>query len=201
MMNLELPPSTGLRLTRGLIFLPSNSISKYLTKSSFGKKPLKSKQRLHQQLLEKITTRFWFECSKKGRELKGRKSKERKNEKKIGKENSKRAAAEATKQCIKRLLFDCDDNEESESDAEEIVDHESDADIENFEGKCGACLGTDGLDEANNWIGCNSCPRWFHKSCLSGGVEEMDEEEILRFHFKCPICEKSERSIKRRRVI
>ena len=96
-------------------------------------------------------------------------------------------------------MFDCDDNEESESDAEEIVDDESDADIEeNFEGKCGACMGTDGLDEANNWIGCNSCPRWFHKSCLSGGVEEMDEEEILRFHFKCPICEKSETSIKRR---
>ena len=125
--------------------------------------------------------------------------KKEREEKKLVKENSKRAAAEA-KQCKKRLLFDCDDNEESESDAEEIVDDESDADIEeDFDGKCGACLGTDGLDEANNWIGCNSCPRWFHKSCLSGGVEEMDEEEILRFHFKCPICEKSETSKKRRR--
>ena len=56
------------------------------------------------------------------------------------------------KQCKKRSLFDCDENEESEPDAEEIVDDESDADIEeDFEGKSGACLSTDGRTKPTIW--------------------------------------------------
>ena len=66
---------------------------------------------------------------------------------------------------------------------------ESDSEIdEDFEEKCGACYGENGLDDHDRWIGCNRCPRWFHKGCLSEEIEQMNSEEIEVFNLICNTC-------------
>ena len=62
---------------------------------------------------------------------------------------------------------------------------------------CHACYGEDGLDDGSNWIGCNRCPRWYHKTCLSLNLEEMSDSEITSFDFVCKICKGTKKSYSR----
>ena len=75
--------------------------------------------------------------------------------------------------------------------------------LENTENQnmCHACYGEDGLDDGIKWIGCNHCPRWYHKTCLSLGLEEMSDTEIATFDFVCKSCEKSDKSFGRNKKL
>jgi len=55
---------------------------------------------------------------------------------------------------------------------------------------CRACYAEDGLDDGSNWIGCNLCPCWYHKTCLSLDLEEKSDDAIATFDFICNICAK-----------
>lgn len=91
----------------------------------------------------------------------------------------------------KRQIHESEDEEESESD-EEIAFIESDSDKEEdrYNNRCDACLGNDGLEDNHKWIGCNRCPRWFHKFCLNENVEQMSSEELEAYNFICTPCTK-----------
>ena len=69
-----------------------------------------------------------------------------------------------------------------------VLDSESEDKIETFENICCACMGNEGLSEGENWIGCNICPRWYHRSCLSEDFEDLTENEIEDLDYVCPSC-------------
>ena len=94
------------------------------------------------------------------------------------KREMKEKANKENKRGTKRKPENTDD-EDNEDDDELITYVESDSEIEgDFEKKCGACYGENGLDDPARWIGCNRCPRWYHKGCLSEEIEQMSSEEI-----------------------
>ena len=57
--------------------------------------------------------------------------------------------------------------------------------------ECNACGGEEGQDDVDKWIGCNKCPRWYHKYCLSEDYENMSLEEIKELNFICNFCSSS----------
>lgn len=78
--------------------------------------------------------------------------------------------------------------EESDSEEEQVIYASSDELEELNSNVCGACEGNEDWEVGEKWIGCISCDRWFHKSCLSGRVEAMSEEELKKLQFKCSFC-------------
>ena len=56
---------------------------------------------------------------------------------------------------------------------------------------CFACHGSECWDDNSMWIGCSSCSRWFHKACISVEVEDMTQEELAEYNFKCTYCERA----------
>ena len=72
-----------------------------------------------------------------------------------------------------------------------IFDDEESFEIED-ENACFGCGGTDELENAAAWIGCSSCSKWFHKSCVSSSVVNMNEEELHLFNYYCKTCDKNQ---------
>ena len=56
---------------------------------------------------------------------------------------------------------------------------------------CQACGGDDQQDNVYAWIGCNDCPRWFHKYCLGVEYENMSLKEMNKINYMCKICERT----------
>lgn len=117
----------------------------------------------------------------------------RKKERELKKKLKEQAANNKGKRGGKRVRETAkEDEQDTDKEDQEMVfmDSDSDLDIDN-ENKCEACFGNEDLDDNSKWIGCNKCPRWFHKGCVSDDVEEMDEEELREFNFICHYCSKA----------
>ena len=71
-----------------------------------------------------------------------------------------------------------DKDGEDEDNVEEIFDLES----------CFACGGSEDKNRPAAWMGCNYCPRWYHRSCLSEGYTSLTSDEIKNLDFKCNEC-------------
>ena len=53
------------------------------------------------------------------------------------------------------------------------------------------CYRCQGLEDGipSNWIGCNRCPRWLHRSCVTSiDFFSMSETEIENMYFECDYC-------------
>lgn len=53
------------------------------------------------------------------------------------------------------------------------------------ENKCAKCKKSSG--RAASWIGCEGCPRWFHKWCVSVPLT-LSDNEIEEMAFRCDFC-------------
>ena len=121
------------------------------------------------------------EKRKEERERKKQEKEEMLKNKKTQKKKRKRAAtSEEDEDPIREVVYD----DSSDSNHEE----------NNF---CYACYGEEHWTENDKWVGCGSCPRWFHKSCISREVEEMSEEELKKFNLRCDSCQNSKQGNKR----
>jgi len=156
-------------------------------KTSIGKKSTKIKSKtphavcgedFHRNLLRKQQEKEKMEMEKQKR-----------REDREAKKATKKTKVNANK---KRKSPDTNgDREREDSDLEDITYMETDSDEgDDSNEKCSACFGEDGLDDNAKWIGCNRCPRWFHKSCLSERVEQMTDEELEMYNFICQHCTK-----------
>lgn len=100
---------------------------------------------------------------------------------------AKKAEREAKK--IGKKVVKSNSPESSDQDETDIIyARSSDDEIEDEKNVCSACLGDDGLESGNLWIGCNQCIRWYHRSCISEEVEQMNEREIAELNFICVAC-------------
>ena len=61
--------------------------------------------------------------------------------------------------------------------------------MDSMKNSCYGCLGREDWEDGPKWIGCNDCPRWYHKACLSKEVMEMTSRELKKFNFVCKPCE------------
>ena len=77
-----------------------------------------------------------------------------------------------------------------ETEEEIIFAASSDDEISFEKNICGACEGSEGWEDGEKWIGCNSCIRWYHKDCISGDNTNMSDEELRKFNFICPVCDR-----------
>ena len=118
--------------------------------------------------------------------------KEKEKRKKEREENKNNKAS--TNKRNKRPLTD---DEAEEDEQEEVLNEEDiiyastdDEDLLDIEMKnvCGACEGDEGWDDGDKWLGCNSCDRWFHKTCLSVNFDGMTKQQLKRLEFVCPKC-------------
>lgn len=107
---------------------------------------------------------------KNAREAKKRRLQEEKQRKKEEREEKKRK-----KQAL--ILQMTQEMNASDDDAEPL-------DVN----RCYKCSGPFMPSEADQWIGCNRCPRWFHKSCVDADISNMSDAEIEEFYFECLYC-------------
>ena len=78
---------------------------------------------------------------------------------------------------IETLLESSDESDRDEVESGVVYassDEEEDLNVE----YCTACEGKNDWEDGTKWIGCNTCPRWFHRTCLHKDFEKMTEEEI-----------------------
>lgn len=75
---------------------------------------------------------------------------------------------------------ECEDLGQSQSEVDEMIDT-------NICSKCEE----DYDDEPHNWIGCSSCERWFHRSCIQIDVSGYTDSEIEALDFICEFCDAS----------
>ena len=129
------------------------------------------------------------------RQIHSRKEQEIKNKeerKKIREEKRKlKEASNANKQKKQRTqLEETNDDEETSNDEDTIMDLDNSSDEEEIFGEncCGACEGNEEWEDGQKWIGCNTCVRWFHKSCLSKEIELMTAYELESYEFVCNSC-------------
>ena len=94
--------------------------------------------------------------------------------------------------------------EEEEELPTNIVVYDDDSDEDSFPIEvnevCAACGGDEQKQNANAWIGCLKCPRWFHKYCLNGQYENMTLAEIRKLDFMCEYCSKLESKKAKRKL-
>lgn len=115
----------------------------------------------------------------------------RKLERESKKLNKTKAHLNKDKGKVSKKRHHSDTDEEEESDTRMALVDDSDSDVEEgLENICSGCLGDDGVEDHFKWIGCNKCPRWYHKSCLAEELEQMSQEEIEAYNFICNICTK-----------
>ena len=139
--------------------------------------PALSGKDFHQNLLK-------MQNEKERQQIEKERRKEERERKKAEKEKAKKG-----RRGNKRKRNESDDS----SDPDAIVmDTDSDNMDREDENICFACLGNEGLDEGSNWIGCNKCSRWYHRTCLSEEIENMTNEELVAFNFVCALCTESE---------
>lgn len=129
---------------------------------------------------------------KKQQEEKRRALEDKENRKKLREERKQQKEQNKLKRG--RTTKHANDNEvpfdESESDHEVVFDDNSDDSLNVEQNVCGACHGSERWDENDAWIGCSTCPYWFHKDCISEDVVAMSNAELLSFKFYCRSCEK-----------
>ena len=75
----------------------------------------------------------------------------------------------------------------------EYDDDSDDDPIIETSNECQACGGDENQEEADAWMGCNACPRWYHKYCLGEEYENLALEEMQKIKFICKYCIKSNR--------
>ena len=138
--------------------------------------PAVSGKDFHQNLLKIQSEKEKLQFEKEQR-------KEEREKKKAEKNKCKSANGERGK---KRKINRSDDS----SNADIVIMETDSDDLDDIEDEnmCYACLGNEGLDEGSNWIGCNRCSRWFHRTCLSEEIEKMTREELVAFNFVCAPC-------------
>ena len=146
-----------------------------------------------------ISGRDYFDLAKKTQEEKEKKIQLQEERKK--KRLEKQALAKSKKTQKKRKLNDRSETEneaESENEAEtQVVLDDSDDDMGlDEENCCFACLGNEDWTNNRAWLGCSGtrCRKWFHKSCISDEVCDMDNEQLREFEFFCKDCQRQMRS-------
>lgn len=121
---------------------------------------------------------LWEQQQKKSKEL------ELKEQRRVKRLEKQKSQAQANKKDnVPAVEDEVSDNDIRYADS-------SDDDIESERNCCGACEGTENWNEGNMWIGCESCPRWFHKACLSDDLAKMSVKELKKYEFNCPVCVK-----------
>ena len=58
---------------------------------------------------------------------------------------------------------------------------------------CSLCLTSEDLTKTLYWIGCGSCPRWYHTWCAGEEYQGMSEEELEEAEFECIHCSLKDR--------
>ena len=57
---------------------------------------------------------------------------------------------------------------------------------------CSECNGSDRIDDSKAQVGCNFCPRWYHRECINDFID-MSDKKVKRFDFYCKFCLKKRR--------
>ena len=81
-----------------------------------------------------------------------------------------------------------EEGEDTEEDCAVVFDDESS--IDDNMNECQACGRDDEKDDAAAWIGCQKCPRWFHKWCINDSYSALSIKDIAKLDFTCFECEK-----------
>ena len=138
----------------------------------------KKQQMKEDELRMKEERKIEREQKKKEREQKKKEKEQKKKEKEAQKSKQQRNQNQSS-------------SEESEVDDELLTyDDSEEMEDETDENMCQACHGNNRVEEDNAWIGCNKCSSWFHRDCLSLGLENMSEDEIEELNFICASCQK-----------
>lgn len=147
---------------------------------------------LEERKLKKLQEKQQKEIRKAEREQKRAEREEAKRVKKEEKERKKSEKETMKKKTNinkKRMRqMEREDSTSEDDDAMSLRDT-SDEEIEPDEyTNCGICKGRDGV--LPGWIGCNACPRWYHRKCLGNdALLDMTDEEVLDLEFVCGKCD------------
>ena len=116
------------------------------------------------------------------RQITWEEERKRKTEPKTGQNLSRRGTkSEPPKRPRHRRAGSADGCTGSESDCAAVTEVQIDTDI------CSMCQDTYN-DHPNDWIGCSSCDRWFHKVCIHIDVSGYTDVEIEELDFICEFC-------------
>lgn len=141
------------------------------------RKTVKSKPKLPSAISGKeYLSNLQMQQEKKENELQDKERKKREREEKKRKNDD----AKKSRQTRNRAISNEDDILNASSD-----DDDSLPEIRNV---CGACEGHEDWDDRKQWIGCNQCTLWYHKSCLSEEIANLSERELSKYTFICPVC-------------
>ena len=135
------------------------------------------------------------------RKVEKKKEEEENKMKRKEEREKKKQEKEKKKKTVARNLFDSNNNSTDESTDFQVELDDSDDIIDlpiNTE-ECAACESDHHKNNADHWMGCNYCSRWYHKSCFSGDYELMSHDEIEELDFKCDICIKIENAKNKRK--
>ena len=119
---------------------------------------------------------------KEREELKEKKRAEREEKKMKTDTNMKKAKCTKKGQKRKKKAESSDENEEN------IPYMDSDDSLSSFDDGCPGC----GLTTGNktDWVGCNSCPTWWHKWCAGeDDLVDMPYNQLVRFKFIFMLCQ------------
>ena len=115
----------------------------------------------------------------KKRELEEKEERKRKRD---AKKNSK-----VTKPVKRRIEYEIVESESEEELQMELDDNDDDS-LNLEDDVCAACLSNDGWDTSELWIGCSTCERLLHKTCLIEDVSSMTDEELEAYNCLCTSC-------------
>ena len=106
------------------------------------------------------------------------------------KEREDKKKLKGKKQQKKNLSPESDESDLETHRNDQVIYDESDDDVLNLEtdNECAACGGNEEVENAEVWLGCQHCPRWFHKYCVEGGYESMSLDELRKVEFICNTC-------------
>ena len=130
-----------------------------------------------------LTALSFIEHLEKKEEAKRIAEQEKENRKKVREE--KRLEKEKEKNKKKKKAQRREESSGSEvsyhSDESDSLD-EMPSDIENDHNMCGKCKKRSGASQ--QWIGCEECPQWYHKTCVSVALT-LSDKEIEDLAFVC----------------
>lgn len=118
--------------------------------------------------------------------------KELRQKERLQKRKEKEDKIKQKKTYTKPTNSDTDEEDGREGEVTVVYNDNSDEDIIlGANDECAACGGDDRKDDPTAWIGCVSCPLWYHTYCLNMGYETMTMAELAKVDFKCNLCMKS----------
>ena len=131
------------------------------------------------------------ENERKANELKQKDRKRQREEKRKEKETK---GAQKKKSRTEEVIEAEDDDDEDSNENIVYAASSDDEIVLETRNVCAACDGNEDWYIDEKWIGCSLCPKWVHKACISGDVENMSPEELSNFDFTCISCQSQKRN-------